>query len=88
MPRLWPEVLANVVLVVVKNAFVDEANKVMTINGMTFTNDSYLSLDGTTGNVYEGTLATTDFKLSDNFFNNAKNGLKSIKNLELELMLI
>ena len=49
------------------NAYVDEVNRVMTINGMTFTGDSYLSLDGTTGNVYEGVIATSDFSLSENF---------------------
>ena len=50
-----------------ENVVVDEKNKVMTVNGMTFTGDSYLSLDGTTGNVYEGALETTKSSLSEKF---------------------
>ena len=50
-----------------ENAFVDEANKVMTVDGMTFTSESYLSLDGFTGNVYEGIIEVKDSSLSDEF---------------------
>ena len=50
-----------------ENVVVDEKNKVMTVNGMTFTGESYLSLDGTTGNVYEGALETTESSLSEKF---------------------
>ena len=49
-----------------EDVVIDEKKKIMIINGMQFTNDSYLSLDGTSGNVYEGVLETTDFDLNDN----------------------
>lgn len=50
-----------------ENAVVDEKKKIMTINGKQYSSDDYLSLDGTTGNVYEGVIETTDSNLSDNF---------------------
>ena len=50
-----------------ENAIVDEKKRVMIIGGRQFTGDDYLSLDGTTGNVYEGVLEVTDSNLSDNF---------------------
>lgn len=50
-----------------ENAIVDEKKRVMVIGGRQFTGDDYLSLDGTTGNVYEGVLEVTDSNLSDNF---------------------
>ena len=50
-----------------ENAIVDEKKRVMIIGGRQFTGDDYLSLDGTTGSVYEGVLEVTDSNLSDNF---------------------
>lgn len=50
-----------------ENAVVDEKKKIMTINGKQYSSNDYLSLDGTTGNVYEGVIETTDSNLSDNF---------------------
>ena len=50
-----------------ENAVVDEKKKIMIINGKQYTGNDYLSLDGTTGNVYEGVIETTDSNLSDNF---------------------
>ena len=50
-----------------ENALVDEKKRIMVIGDKQFTNDDYLSLDGTTGNVYEGVLDVTDSNLSDNF---------------------
>ena len=50
-----------------ENALVDEKKRIMIIGDKQFTNDDYLSLDGTTGNVYEGVLDVTDSNLSDNF---------------------
>ena len=50
-----------------ENVTVDEKKRAMIINGKQFTGDDYLSLDGTTGNVYEGVIETTDSSLSENF---------------------
>lgn len=50
-----------------ENAVVDEKKKNMTINGKQYSSNDYLSLDGTTGNVYEGVIETTDSNLSDKF---------------------
>ena len=50
-----------------ENAVVDEKKKIMTINGKQYSSNDYLSLDGTTGNVYEGVIETTDSNLSDKF---------------------
>ena len=50
-----------------ENAVVDEKKKIMIINGKQYTGNDYLSLDGTTGNVYEGVIETSDSNLSDNF---------------------
>ena len=50
-----------------ENTLVDEKKRIMIIGDKQFTNDDYLSLDGTTGNVYEGVLDVTDSNLSDNF---------------------
>ncbi len=49
------------------NVSVDEDNRIIMINGMKYIGDSYLSLDGTTGNVYEGVIETVDSGLTDNF---------------------
>ena len=50
-----------------ENVVVDESKKIMTINGKQYTGNDYLSLDGQTGNVYEGIIPSTDSKLSNNF---------------------
>lgn len=50
-----------------ENAVVDEKKKIMTINGKQYSSNDYLSLDGTTGNVYEGVIEITDSNLSDKF---------------------
>ncbi len=50
-----------------EDMFVDETNRIVTVKDMTFTGDSYLSLDGMTGNVYEGVINTIDAGLSDEF---------------------
>ncbi len=46
---------------------VDEANKVFTVNGKTFKDGDIISVDGTTGNVYEGEIKTVPAKISGNF---------------------
>ena len=50
-----------------ENVTIDEEKKIMFIDGLKFTGESYLSLDGTSGNVYEGVIETTDFSLTDEF---------------------
>lgn len=44
--------------------FVDALGGKMTVHGMSFQEGSYLSLDGSTGNVYEGEMAVCDISLS------------------------
>ena len=46
---------------------VDEKKKVMIVDGKKYTGDDYISLDGTTGNVYEGTIKVAESNLSENF---------------------
>ena len=46
---------------------VDENNKTMSVNGKTYKEGDFISLDGTTGNVYEGTLSTKENSITDNF---------------------
>ena len=50
-----------------ENVLVDEKKKIMIINGKQYSGNDYLSLDGTSGNVYEGVIETTNSNLSDNF---------------------
>ena len=50
-----------------ENVLVDEKKKIMIINGKQYGSNDYLSLDGTSGNVYEGIIETTNSNLSDNF---------------------
>ena len=50
-----------------ENVLVDEKKKIMIINGKQYGSNDYLSLDGTSGNVYEGVLEIADFNLNDKF---------------------
>ena len=45
----------------------DEANKKFTLAGKTFHEGDYISIDGTTGNIYEGVIKTVDAKIVDEF---------------------
>ena len=45
----------------------DEENKKFTLGGKTFTEGSEISLDGTTGNIYEGIIPTTDAVIAGEF---------------------
>ena len=49
------------------DAIVDEGNKSLRINNEIFKEGDYISLDGTTGNVYKGQIATVDPDLSGSF---------------------
>ena len=46
---------------------IDEKNKIVKINNKIYEEGSYISLNGTTGEVYEGTLETEEPKITDNF---------------------
>ncbi|MCR5421521.1 MAG: pyruvate, phosphate dikinase [Lachnospiraceae bacterium] len=45
----------------------DEANKKFTLAGRTFVEGSQISIDGTTGNIYEGIIPTVDAKIAGEF---------------------
>ena len=45
----------------------DEANKKFTLAGKTFKEGDYISIDGTTGNIYDGKIATVDAKIAGEF---------------------
>ena len=45
----------------------DEANKTFTLAGKTFKEGDYISIDGTTGNIYEGQIKTVDAKIAGEF---------------------
>jgi len=45
----------------------DEENKVFTLGGKTFTEGSFISLDGSTGNIYEGLIPTVDASIVGEF---------------------
>ena len=45
----------------------DEENKKFTLAGKTFVEGDYISIDGSTGNIYEGAIATTDAKIAGEF---------------------
>ncbi len=45
----------------------DEANKKFTLAGKTFEEGSYISIDGTTGCIYEGLIPTVDAKIAGEF---------------------
>ncbi|HKL73770.1 MAG TPA: pyruvate, phosphate dikinase, partial [Clostridia bacterium] len=46
---------------------IDEEAKTVTINGKTYSSDDYLSLDGSTGNIYEGKIDTTEAEIAGYF---------------------
>ena len=45
----------------------DEANKKFTLGGKEFHEGDYLSIDGTTGNIYDGQIKTVDAKIAGEF---------------------
>ena len=45
----------------------DEENKKFELDGKTFNEGDYLSIDGTTGNIYEGEIKTVDAKIAGEF---------------------
>ena len=45
----------------------DEENKVFTLSGKTFTEGSFISIDGSTGNIYEGLIPTVDAAIVGEF---------------------
>ena len=45
----------------------DEENKKFTLAGKTFHEGDYISIDGSTGNIYDGIIATVDAEISGNF---------------------
>ncbi|MCR5501996.1 MAG: pyruvate, phosphate dikinase [Lachnospiraceae bacterium] len=45
----------------------DEANRKFTLAGVTFTEGSEISIDGTTGNIYQGIIPTVDAKIAGEF---------------------
>jgi pyruvate,orthophosphate dikinase len=47
--------------------YVDEARKTMTIEGKVYTEGDFISLDGSTGNVYIGKIKTVEANISGNF---------------------
>ncbi|WMJ76560.1 MULTISPECIES: pyruvate, phosphate dikinase [unclassified Sedimentibacter] len=48
-------------------AHVDEAKKIMTIKGETYQEGDFISLDGSTGNIYKGKVKTVEANISGNF---------------------
>ncbi|NLL56746.1 MAG: pyruvate, phosphate dikinase [Clostridiales bacterium] len=46
---------------------IDEEAKTLTVGDKVYTSDDYLSLDGSTGNVYEGKIPTTEAEISGYF---------------------
>jgi pyruvate,orthophosphate dikinase len=46
---------------------INEQNHTFTLNGKTYKEGDYISIDGSTGKVYDGLIQTTDAKLSDEF---------------------
>ena len=45
----------------------DEVNKKFTLGGKTFHEGDYISIDGTTGNIYDGVIPTVDAKIAGEF---------------------
>ena len=45
----------------------DEENKQFTLAGKTYHEGDYISIDGSTGNIYDGLIATVDAEISGNF---------------------
>ena len=45
----------------------DEANKKITLAGKEYHEGDYISIDGTTGNIYDGQIPTVDAKIAGEF---------------------
>ena len=45
----------------------DEENKKFTLAGVTFNEGDWISIDGTTGNIYQGEIATKDAEIAGTF---------------------
>ena len=45
----------------------DEENKKFTLNGKTFREGDWLSIDGSTGNIYDGVITTVDARIAGEF---------------------
>ncbi|MBQ1544699.1 MAG: pyruvate, phosphate dikinase, partial [Clostridia bacterium] len=45
----------------------DEENKKFTLNGVTFQEGDYISIDGTTGNIYQGEMPTVEAQIAGEF---------------------
>ena len=65
-----------------KDIEINENQKTMTINGVTYKEKDEISLDGNKGNIYKGILEVKDFKLDDNF-NIILDWCKEYKKLEV-----
>lgn len=50
-----------------ESVIVDEAKKIMTVKGETYHEGDYISLDGSTGSVYNGSIRTVEANISGNF---------------------
>lgn len=50
-----------------ESVHVDESKKVMTVKGKAYYEGDYISLDGSTGSVYDGSLRTVEANISGNF---------------------
>ena len=61
---------------------INEKEKTMTINGQTYEEGASISIDGSSGKIYEGILDVKDFKLS-NSFNTILDWCKEYKKLEV-----
>lgn len=61
---------------------IDEKAKTMTVNGETYNEGAEISIDGSSGKIYDGILEVKDFKLSDSF-NTIINWCKDYKHLEV-----
>ena len=51
-----------------KNAVCDEENRTLTINGVVYNDQSVISVDGSTGNVYLGSIKTVKPDLTSGYF--------------------
>ncbi|MDD4780150.1 MAG: pyruvate, phosphate dikinase [Tissierellia bacterium] len=50
-----------------ESVYVDEIQKIMSVGNIKLTEGDYISLDGSTGNVYEGSIKTVEPNISGNF---------------------
>ena len=64
------------------NIKIDNKNKIVKINGQIFEENSYITLDGATGNIYEGKLEITPPESSENL-NNLLKLAKQNKNINI-----